>query len=68
MSTTRYAAAKSQTKKQQMETYIRTADKYINGARSVARSAMKSVKILRAGLWILAAVCVLEGVVLYWRW
>lgn len=67
MSVTRHAEAKSRTKKQQMEFYLMSADKYINGARGVARRAIKNVKILRTGLWILAAVCIAEGVALYWR-
>lgn len=68
MSVTRYRAAKDRTKKEQQAFFDMSATKYINGARGIARRSMKNVKILRAALWILAAVCVLEGVALYWRW
>lgn len=65
MSQTYRKNLKDRTKKEQMAAYIKTADKYINGARAVARKYMKQAKILRVAVWIMAGACVVMGCLLY---
>jgi hypothetical protein len=68
MSITPHRHLKDRTKKEQMAAYIKTADKYINGARAVARGYMKQNKILRSAVWIMGAACIIMVGLLYWRW
>lgn len=68
MSQTRYKQLKDRTKKEQMAAYIKTADKYINGARRIARESIKANRILRVAVWIMACVSAVSVGLAVWKW